>query len=175
MTSTTMESPAIAGVSPVQETTLEYVFPSIACNALGRFIGSVMGAVQGIGPLPVRLLLLIAVGGVLAGPAALLYFIVKVLGSSYTITNRSVQVRPVLGNDFTKQVKLADVAKIDIAVQDGYEFYDAGDVRLLDARDAELLTLIGVGGPQRVARLLIELRDAHAHSAASLKQIQARG
>ncbi len=164
----------IAGVSPQQETTLEFIFPGIACNPLGRLIGSVMGSVQKTGPLPVKLLLLVAVGGLFAPLAAILYFWVKISGTSFTVSNRSVQERPVLGTTLIKQVNFADVAQVDLQLLDSYEFYGVADVRLLDARDAVLMTIPATLDPQRLARLILELRDARAHSAAALKQIQSR-
>ncbi|MEZ5942955.1 MAG: hypothetical protein R3C18_16300 [Planctomycetaceae bacterium] len=175
MTVTTVSPSPIAGVSPQNEAPLEFIFPGVACNPVGRLIGSVMGSVQSIGPLPVRMVMLLIVGGIVAPIAALLYFWVKILGNSYTVTNHSVQERSVLWNTLYRRVELADVGEVQVDADDSQQFHQVGDVRLLDARGGELITLNSVGNPKRVAHLIIELRDARQHAVEALKHIKARG
>ena len=174
MTATTVSPSPIAGVSPQNEAPLEFVFPGVACNPIGRLIGSVMGSAQSIGPLRVRMAMLLLVGGIVAPIAALLYFWVKLFGNSYTITNHSVQERSVLWTTLYRRVELADVGEVQVDADDSQQFHQVGDVRLLDARGGELMTIASSPNPHRVAHLIIELRDARQHSAEALKHIQAR-
>ena len=173
MTSTTI-APPIAGVVPQGETQVEYVFPGVACNGLGRLIGSAMGAAASTGPAPFNILPLLVVGGILWPLALLLYFWVKVFGNKFVVTNRSVQEVPVLGSALVKRVNYSDVANVRVATQDGYEFHRVGDVQLLAANGDVLLSMPAIQYPDRLARLVLELRDAQSQAAAALKQIQSR-
>ena len=173
MTSTAI-APPIAGVAPQGETQVEYVFPGVACNGLGRLIGTAMGAAGSSGPAPLNILPLLIVGGILWPLGLVLYAWVKIFGSKYVVTNRSVQQFPVLGSALQKRVNHSDVANVRVAVQDGYEFHRVGDVQLLGANGDVLFSIPAVQYPDRLARLILELRDAQSYAAASLKQIQAR-
>ena len=173
MPATAAPSP-IAGVSPARETVLENVFPSVASHGLGRWLGSVMGQVGSVGPLPVKLLALVTVGAILAPLGALLYFLVKVTGTSFLVTSRSVQERSVLWGNLVKQVQLTDVQGVEIGTQDGYAFHRVGDVRLLGASGDPLLVIPAIQFPERLARVILEVRDAQRHSADALRQIQSR-
>lgn len=174
MSTTALPQP-ISGVSSNRETVLETVFPGVATTFLGRLIGSVMGAVYGVGPLPVRLVALVIVGAIFAPLGALLYFYTKVVGSYYVVTNRTVQQRTVLSQVMTKQVNLADVDSVEVQLQDGYDFHLCGDVVLLSSRGDELLVIPAIQYPKRLAHVILESRDARMQSDASLKHMQARG
>lgn len=173
MPATAAPSP-IAGVSPARETVLENVFPSVASHGLGRWIGSVMGQVGGLSPLPFRLLALVIVGAILAPLGALLYFVVKVTGTSFLVTNRSVQERSVLWGNLVTQVALTEIQGVEINTQEGYAFHRVGDVRLLGANGQTLLVIPAIQFPERLARVILEVRDAQLRSSEALRQIQSR-
>lgn len=173
----------IAGVSANRETEIEAIYPSIAGGVLGGLIGSIMGVVgsfpAGIGPLKpvflgVKLILSVAVGAALLPLSLLAYALHKLTGSYYSLTNRSIQERSIIGGAMSKQVALSDIQNIEIESFGGYEFYNVGDVVLQNAQGASLMTIKAVPYPERVSQIVIDAREARLRSDASLELIQAR-
>lgn len=169
---TEVKSPPISGVAPGAESLLESVYPSIASSAIGRALGSLCDSI------PVKLggiQLSHVLFGPIAIPFALVgYFVTKMFGDRYEVTNRSVRVRSIVGGLLRQQVPLADVAQIAIEQQPGQAFYKAADLHLLSAKGDRLLSLPAVVRPDRLQHVILEARDARLQNDASLKTIQTR-
>jgi len=166
---------AIAGVSPSRESEIESFFPGIGSGAIGQLIGGILGGVQNSIPvLAIRLPVLIALGAACAPLAAIAYFL-RLLGSRYTLTNRSVQQRKIIGGSLVSQVALSDIDSIEIQTRSGYDFHRVGDVVLMNAQGAAQMTIEAIAFPERLRQIIIDARDARVLSDASLAHIDARG
>jgi hypothetical protein len=167
-----VKSQAIFGVAAGQESQLETVYPSIAASGIGRLIGSVCDSIPlRIGGVKLSYLLF----GLPMAPFALIgYFVLKATGEKYSVTNRSVLASSALGSRLLRKVSLTDVADVAVEVLPGQSFYHAGDVHLLSAKGEPLLTLAGVGRPERFRRVILDARDARLENDSALKVIQAR-
>lgn len=174
----------IAGVSANRETEIEVVYPSIAGGIIGSLIGSLMGIVAAFPPgqgitkpvlLGIKLLLYIALGAVLLPLGLLGYIVHKLLGKCYSLTNRSIQERGILGGAMSQQLALSEIQGIEITTAAGYEFFQAGDLNLQNAQGSTLMTLQAIPNPERLSQILIDAREARLQSDASLAQIQSRG
>ncbi len=172
MTTATVQP--IAGVSANRETDIEAIYRSIAGGAIGGLIGSIMGGVAGIPVLPIRLAVYIAVGAALLPLGLLGYFVDKIFGSYYVLTNRSIQERAILGNALIKQIALTDFEEIEIATKGGYEFHRVGDLNLQSSKGATLMTLSAISYPERLSQVLFDAREARIQSDDSLSVIQGR-
>ncbi len=171
----TLKPQAISGVSPGIESHVMHVWPSIAANALGRFLGLVYDAI------PLRLLgnkfprlsnLLFTLPTI---PIAIaLYFWTKILGRRYLLTNRSVQTWTTLGSRMLSEVALPSIDDIAIDERPGQSFYKAADMVLLAENGSILMRLEGVTRPEVFRRIILETRDARTQTEASLATIKAR-
>lgn len=167
--------PPIAGVSANKEATLETVYPSVAATFLGKLIGSFLSIPAGIPFTPLRLALFLVFGGIVIPFALLAYAIVKVTGTCFEVTNRSVCERNVIGWQKRREVPLTDIAEFQIATQEGYDFHRVGDVLLNNAQGNTLMTVPAIAYPQRFVHVLQEAREARLRSDETLKHINARG
>lgn len=162
---------AITGVSPQYESVVEEMYPSIACTAVGEFLNRLYECV------PVRVWG-IKVSNVLALPTApiaiLMYLLLKVVGSRYTVTNRAVNRVASFGIRLYESVPLGQIADISIDPDSRQSFYRTGDVRLFNASGDTLLLMRGIPYPERFRQVILETRDARSQVAASLARIQAR-
>lgn len=173
----------IAGVSANRETEIEAVYPSIVSGVIGTLIGSLMGIASTVPSgkglskpvfLAIRLGLSVALGGALLPLGLLGYILHKLTGKYYSLTNRSIQERGIIGSAMTQQLALSEIQDIEITKGAGYDFFVAGDVNLLNAQGATLMTLKAIPNPARLAQIVIDARDARLQSDASLAQIEAR-
>lgn len=168
---TTQTPPAISGVSTSQALIMT-VYPSIAATGLGKLLGRLYES------LPVRVFgiklshLLFPLPT--AGLAVLQYFLMKLLGEVYVLTNRTIQLRRSFGNALIREIKLADVDRIVIRQEPGQEFYPAADIYLLNKSGDTLMTLPGVPRADVFRQTLLEARSARNQVAASLATIAAR-
>lgn len=163
---------AISGVSVGQEAVIDIRYPSISAGSLGQLIGRCLDSI------PVRIsgiklsYLLCAPFAVV--PALKLYFWYKLFGEKHVLTNRSVQRWKALGSQKLAQVALLEIAEIEIDELDGQQFYKAADLVLRDAAGNELMRLAGTVRPAVFRQTILEARDAHAQTEASLETIAAR-
>lgn len=163
---------AITGVSPDVENEIQTIYPSIACTALGRMLGSLYDSIPikifGIKisyllfPLPTHPLPLAA------------YLGLKVVGYRYILTNRAVQIWKALGHQMQSQVLLSDIAEVVTVQQPGQAFYHAADLQFYDAASKRLLTLEGISRPESFRQAILKARDAQKLVRASLATIRAR-
>lgn len=163
---------AISGVSAGAESVIETIYPSISASGIGRFLGAILESI------PVRIWgikvshLLFALPVL---PLALVgYFVTKLFGLRYVITNRQVQVWKAFGARLLKQVPLAEISDIELQVTAGQEFYHAGNLLLRGKSGDVLERLEGIPRPERFQHVLLEVRDARLQSDASLNTIRAR-
>ena len=163
---------AISGVSPQAETMLRTEYPSVASRPTGRFLGSLYESI----PLKLNGVKLSHLLFTLpTAPIGLLwYFGLKVFGSKYMLTNRSVQQWASLGNRLITQVPLTDVDQVVVEQTAGQQFFKASDIHLLNASGEILLTLPGIVRAEIFRETILDARDARVNIEASLATIQAR-
>ncbi len=167
----TQKPPAIAGVSSGQ-TLIMAVYPSIAAAAMGKLLGRLYESI------PVRifgvkfshLLFCLPTAGLALGG----YFILKIFGEVYALTNRTLQLRRSLGNQLIREIKLADINQVVVRQEPGQEFYPAADIYLLNKAGETMMTLPGVPRADVFRQTIIEACAALNQVAASLATINAR-
>jgi hypothetical protein len=155
-------------------------YPSIAATIMGQRIGRLCNAVplktNGV-PWP-RLLIAILFWPMVVPLAMtvglLLYFYTKLFGKRYVLTNRSLQVRQMIGVRTFAQASLADIKEIVIRELPGQSFYKAADLVATGADGKTLVRLEGVQRPAVFRQTILEARDARTSVEESLKAIQAR-
>lgn len=170
--------------NPEPETLIMFVYPSIGADAPGRFIGRFLKAmplpfvnhaplaasIVGLLLLPVTILVF-TVGAVLGLGG---YFVMKIFGNRYVLTNRSLQIWSSIGQRLVKEVPLAQIATISVEQQKGQAFYKAADLVVLDQGGNEVLTLEGVPRADVFRETILKARDARVQVAEALKTISAR-
>lgn len=159
------KSQAIAGVPAGSETPLMTKWPSIAAMGAGRFVGQLMAS------LPTRILLALPV---CAPIGALLYFIQKVTGERYMITNKSVQRWTGLGGRMIQRIELSDIANMEVRQQSGQEFFHASDLLLLNAKGDVAMRLEGLPYAEIFRENIAKARAAALQVQESLNTIKAR-
>ena len=152
---------AIAGVTPsnTQEITVMTVWPSNASYGMGRFLGRWYGLQAGVYIFKLGNLFALA-----SIPIALVLYLMKVLpfvGRRYRVTNRRIVVE--LGISCKKEEKAVDLDRfdsIDIDVQRGQEWYDAGDL-VFRLGKTETFRLEGVSRPESFKQVCLKSHTAY--------------
>ena len=167
----TKKSQAISGVSPDFESVVEELYPSIACTGLGQFLNRLYESI----PVKIWGVTVSHVFALITAPiGALVYLLLKVVGSRYVLTNRNVKRMNSLGYRLVEAVPLAQIASVSIDPDSRQAFYRTGDIRLTDASGNTLMLLRGIPYPERYQQVIQEMCDAKSQVAASLATIQAR-
>ena len=167
----TQKVQAISGVSPDFESIVEELYPSIACTGIGEFLNRLYECI----PTKIWGVKISYVFALATAPlGAAIYLILKVVGTRYVITNRSVKQYNSLGIRQLNSVPLAQIADVSIDPDSRPVFYKTGDIRLTHAAGDTLLLIRGVPYPDRYRQVILETRDARGLVAASLARIQAR-
>lgn len=109
-----------------------------------------------------------------AGIGLLAYLYLKVFGTRYRLTNRSVQIWSMIGERLFTSGALSDIADIQVRRLPGQAFFKAGDLLLLRADGSTLVRLDGVVRPDIFRETILEARDARKNVESSLARIQAR-
>jgi hypothetical protein len=162
---------AISGVSPGFESVVEELYPSIACTGVGELLNRLYECI----PMKIWGVKISYIFALMTAPLGILiYFGLKVFGTRYTVTNRSVNLVSALGIRMIQSVPLAQIAGVSIDPDSRQVFYRTGDVRLTNAAGDTLLLMRGVPYPERFVQVILETRDARSQVAASLAMIQAR-
>lgn len=164
----------VAGVSSTEKTTMLVVFPSIAATPLGRLIGRLMESIPL--PCPARRIKLSywVFGPLLALPAMLLYFWLKITGKRYVITNRTLEVWNASGRRLITEVPLERIGEVTWEQLPGQEYYRAANVVALDAAGEPLVELEGVPTPWTFREAVLKARDAHVKTLQALETIRQR-
>jgi hypothetical protein len=162
----------IAGVSTGGETEIMSVFPSIAATGIGRGLGRLFNAIP-MGSGPVRLSHLLFTLP-FAPVAVLLYFVQKISGQRFMLTNRALVVKSALGRREAARVDLPAIAGVRVVQQPGQEFYRCADVQLLDAAGKAILRLPAIPQAAIFRASILKARDAVLMVKSSLDVINAR-
>ncbi len=152
---------AIAGVTPsdTQEVTVMTVWPSNASYGMGKFLGRWYD--RQVGVYIFKLGNLIALASL---PIALVLYFMKVLpfvGRRYRVTNRRIVVE--LGISCEKEEKAVALDRfdsIDIDVQPGQAWYDAGDL-IFRLGKTETFRLEGVSRPAAFKQVCLKSHTAY--------------
>lgn len=149
------------------------VYPSIAAYGLGRALGTMYDCIP-LRIMGVKLSNLLFVLPT-APLAAALYFLQKITGQKYVLTNRSFQIWYALGSRKVTQVALTDITDVVVRELPGQQFYKAGDLVLIGGKgNDEIMTLAGVPYPHIFRQTILEARDSRQQVTKSLEAIKAR-
>ena len=170
---------AISGVSAGTEAEITTAYPSLAATGLGRAVGRMCGGVlitHGVSwpRLLITLPLWLVVVPIALTVTLILYFVTKIMGQRFVLTNRNLQVRQMIGVRLNSQAPLADIKTIEIDEQPGQAFYKAADLLIKGADGKTILRLEGVQRPAVFRQTILEARDARQQVEESLKAIQSR-
>lgn len=137
---------AIAGVTPadVREVTVMTVWPSVARTSLGKALGKLYAIKTGWFIFTVGNLIALA-----SIPIALKLYLARVapfIGLRYRLTNRRVVVQTGLKAVESKAIDLERFDSIEVVVQPGQAWYDAGDLVFRSGK-VEVFRLEGVSRP----------------------------
>ena len=169
----TTKPQAISGVSSSYENVVEDLYPSIAMTGLGQFLNQLYESI----PFPsdnLKLSYFLFVP--ITWPLALLgYFALKIGGSRYQVTNRSVKRFSALGIQQLEEVPLAQIDQVVIDPDSRQAFFRTGDIRLINAAGDTLTLLRGVPYPDRFRNVILETCQARKLVEASLAAINKRG
>lgn len=156
---------SIAGVAPpaTSEVTVMTVWPSVGSTALGCWLGRLYRIRDGVGPLSVGRIALLA-----TIPLGLMLYLSLRLPWAirrYRLTNRRVSVERGISPRVEQYVDLERFDAIDLIVQPGQEWYDCGD--LVFRRGAtETLRLVGVSRPEPFRQTCLKVRQSYVSVAA---------
>jgi hypothetical protein len=167
----TKKSQAISGVSPEFESVVEELYPSIACTGIGQVLNGLYESI----PVKIWGVTVSHVFALITAPiGALVYLLLKVVGSRYILTNRNVKRMNALGYRLVDEVPLTQIAAVSIDPDSRLGFYATGDIRLTNASGDTLMLLRGIPYPDRYQQVIQEMCDAKSQVASSLAKIQAR-
>jgi hypothetical protein len=161
-----MTQQVIAGVAPpaVSEATVMTVWPSVGSTSLGQWLGRLYRIRNGIGPVSVGRLALLATIPL----GMMLYLSLRLPWAirRYRLTNRRVTVECGIDPKVEQFVDLDRFDAIDLVVQPGQEWYDCGD--LVFRRGAiETLRLPGVSRPEPFRQTCLKVRQSYVSVAAA--------
>lgn len=168
MSAATVETPApsvrpqpIAGVAPTErkEVTIMTVWPSVASYGLGRFLGTLYD-IRWPDIYIFRLGNLIALKAI---PISLVLFFMRIapfIGTRYALTNRRIIVQRGLSAKEDRSVDLDRFDAIDIIVQSGQSWYDAGDL-IFRLGSVETFRLEGVSRPESFRSTVMKAHISH--------------
>jgi hypothetical protein len=167
----TQKPPAISGVSSGQALIM-VVYPSIAAAGMGKLLGRLYESIPArvFGIKLSHLLFCLPTAGLAVGG----YFILKLFGEVYVLTNRTLQLRKSLGNRLIREIKLSEIDQAVIRQEPGQEFYPAADIYLLNKAGETMMTLPGVLRADVFRQTILEARNASNQVTASLATIKAR-
>lgn len=151
----------IAGVAPPEagEVTIMTVWPTIATDAAGRFVGQMCGIKAGLGGI-------FTVGNLMALlmiPVAIGLFKKSLLpweAWRYRLTNRRViKIRGPLGKEHSS-VPLDGFDEIEVRVLPGQEWFPAGDL-VFRKGPVEVFVLPGVSRPETFRQTCMKARNSY--------------
>jgi membrane protein YdbS with pleckstrin-like domain len=177
---TNVKPQAISGVSAAGEAEITTAYPSVASTLTGQRVGRLCDwlpvKTNGV-PWPRLLIALpfwIVVVPVSLVVSLTLYAFVKFFGKRYILTNRSLQVRQMIGLRTFAEVPLTGIDQIAIQELPGQGYYKAADIVVLGTDGKLLVRLEGVQRADVFRHTILEARDARREVAESLKTIQSR-
>lgn len=162
---------AIAGVSASSEAVVMTEYPSLAAGLPGRLIGIICESLPAPFGLP-RISYLFALP--LAPLGLLLYFLQKVFGDRYVLTNRAVQVWTARGQRKMKSVPLSEIDHVEVEQRSGQTFYNAADLRLVGLDGKTILRLSGLKDAGSFRNAIEQAVQARRRLQESVARIEAR-
>ncbi|MFM8536897.1 MAG: PH domain-containing protein [Planctomycetaceae bacterium] len=150
----------IAGVVPpdTAEATVMTVWPSVASTGLGRTLGRIYRIRDGVGPISIGRLALLAT--IPVGLALYLSMRLPWAIRRYRLTNHRVAIERGVGGEVVQFVDLDRFDAIDVVVEPGQEWYAAGDL-VFRRGQVETLRLPGVSRPESFRRTCLEVRQSY--------------
>ena len=136
------------------------VWPSNASFALGRWLGRLYG-ITWPNVYFFRLGHLFALASI---PIALVLFFMRIapgIGRRYTLTNRRIIVQKGISLKEEKYVDLDRFDSVEVVVQPGQEWYDAGDL-VFRLGNIETFRLEGVSRPDAFRATCVKSQMAHS-------------
>ncbi len=143
---------AIAGVAPTDgaEVTVMTVWPSVASMRLvgfpiGRMLGRLFGIKAGIYIFTLGNLFCL-----LSIPIAIILYFKRIgpfVAMRYRVTNKRIVVERGVTGQVEKSIELDRFDKVEIEIESGYEWYDAGDL-VFRQGEVERFRLEGVSPPE---------------------------
>ena len=160
---------AIAGVTPSQtrEVTVMTIWPSIAANGIGRFLGTLFEIKLGFYIFTVGNLMALA-----AIPVALVLYLMRIApftATRYRLTNRRVMVERGLSNIESNSVGLDRFDTIDVEVGPGQAWYHAGDL-IFRQGEVERIRLDGVSRPESFRQICLNSQRAYVGVQAAMER-----
>lgn len=139
------------------------VWPSVAATGIGRWLGRLYRIRDGIGPLSIGRVALLATVPL----GLMLYFSMRLPWAirRYRLTNRRVIVERGVNPAVEQYVDLDRFDAIDVVVRPGQEWYAAGDL-VFRRGPIETLRLPGVSRPESFRRTCLEARQGYVAVAA---------
>ena len=163
----------IAGVSSRAESVVMTEYPSIGAWMLGRALGSLYNCI------PIRVFGLTVSHLIFVLPTApfavALYFLQKVFGQYFVLTNRSVQIWTVRSGRREAAVDLSKIAAAEVVQVAGQEFFKAGDIVLRSATGEILERLHGIPDAPSFCNAIRRTVEARRMVLSSMATIDARG
>lgn len=163
----------IAGVSSRSECVVMTEHPSIAAGMPGQALGRIYEAI------PVRvcgltishLLFVLPTAPLAVG----LYFLQRIVGEYFVLTNRSVQIWTARSGRRVSTVDLSQVEGIDVVQAPGQKFFKAGDI-LLRTKSGELIQrLRGVPDAPSFCNAIRRTAESRRMVQSAMATIEARG
>lgn len=139
------------------------VYPSVASTALGRSLGRLFRIREGLGPFSIGRLALLAC--IPLGMALYLSLRLPWAIQRYRLTNRRVVVERGVIPKLQQFVDFDQFDSIDVVVDPGQEWYDAGDL-VFRRGQVETFRLRGVSRPEAFRRTVLEVQRSYRSVAA---------
>jgi len=163
----------IAGVSSRSESVVMTEYPSIAAGILGQGLGNLYNCI------PVKIFGLTVSHLLFALPtipmAILLYFVQKVTGEYFVLTNRSVQIWAARSGQRKATVDLAKIDEVEVVQAPGQVFYKAGDILLRNAAGEIIERLDGVPDAPSFCNAIRRTAESRRMVQSAMATIEARG
>jgi hypothetical protein len=134
------------------------VWPSVASTSLGRMLGRLYRIREGLGPISIGRLALLATIPI----GLLLYVSLRMPWAirRYRLTNRRVRIEEGINPVVKQFTSFEAFDAIDVEVRPGQEWYAAGDL-VFRKGVIETLRLVGVSRPESFRRVCLEARQAY--------------
>ncbi|MEO2033418.1 MAG: PH domain-containing protein [Planctomycetaceae bacterium] len=163
----------IAGVSSRSEAVVMTEHPSIAAGMLGQALGIIYDCI------PVRicgltlshLLFVLPTAPIAIG----LYFLQRLTGEYFVLTNRSVQIWAARLGRRVSTVDLSEIADAEVTQSPGQKFFKAGDILLRSQSGQIIQQLRGVPDAPSFCNAIRRTAEARRMVQSAMATIEARG
>ena len=148
-------------------------YPSIGAGMLGQGLGTLYNCI------PVKIFGLTVSHLLFALPtipvAILLYFVQKVTGEYFVLTNRSVQIWAARSGQRKATVDLAKIDEVEVVQAPGQVFYKASDILLRNAGGEVIERLDGVPDAPSFCNAIRRTAESRRLVQSAMATIEARG